>query len=115
MLTLIEVLAGIAILTNAVSYGTDVSGAIVLRPAIAAVDDRTLTKLLGHMHRIADRRFPWIGDAALIAAMATAGLAGASGHWVRTAAAALATLALIIFLTLQTLGLAALCGMLAAV
>jgi hypothetical protein len=35
MRTLIEFLAGLAILTNAVIYGTDVLGAIVLRPAIA--------------------------------------------------------------------------------
>jgi hypothetical protein len=40
MRTLIEILAGLAILSNAVIYGTDVFGAIVLRPAIAAVDDR---------------------------------------------------------------------------
>ena len=134
MRTFIEVLAGIAILTNAVIYGTDVFGAIVLRPAIAAVDDRTLTQLLGHIHRIADRRFPAIGAGGLIAAMATAALAGASGHWVSAAAAALATLALVIFLAiynrklqarwdsvinarvaLQTLALAALCVALAAV
>lgn len=100
MRTLIEVLASLAILANAVIYGTDVFGAIVLRPAIAAVDDRTLTQLLGRIHRIADRRFPAIGAAGLIAAMATAVLAGASGHWVSTAAAALATLALVVFLAI---------------
>jgi hypothetical protein len=100
MPTLIEILASLAILANAVIYGTDVFGAIVLRPAIAAVDDRTLTQLLGHIHRIADRRFPAIGAAGLIAAMATAALAGASGHWVSAAAAALATLALVIFLAI---------------
>ena len=100
MRTLIEVLASLAILANAVIYGTDVFSAIVLRPAIAAVDDRTLTQLLGHIHRIADRRFPAIGAAGLIAAMATAALAGASGHWVSAAAAALATLALVIFLAI---------------
>ena len=100
MRTLIEILASLAILANAVIYGTDVFGAIVLRPAIAAVDDRTLTQLLGHIHRIADRRFPAIGGAGLIAAMATAALAGASGHWVSAAAAALATLALVIFLAI---------------
>ena len=100
MRTLIEILASLAILANAVIYGTDVFGAIVLRPAIAAVDDRTLTQLLGHIHRIADRRFPAIGAAGLIAAMATAALAGASGHWVSAAAAALATLALVIFLAI---------------
>jgi hypothetical protein len=100
MPTLIEILASLAILANAVIYGTDVFGAIVLRPAIAAVDDRTLTQLLGHIHRIADRRFPAIGAGGLIAAMATAALAGASGHWVSAAAAALATLALVIFLAI---------------
>ena len=97
MRTLIEVLAGLAILGNAVIYGTDVFGAIVLRPAIAAVDDRTLTQLLGHIHRIADRRFPAIGAAGLIAAVATAALAGTSAA---AAAAALATLALAIFLAI---------------
>ena len=56
MRTLIEILASLAILANAVIYGTDVFGAMVLRPAIAAVDDRTLTQLLGHIRRIADRR-----------------------------------------------------------
>jgi hypothetical protein len=100
MRTLIEILASLAILANAVIYGTDVFGAIVLRPAIAVVDDRTLTQLLGHIHRIADRRFPAIGAAGLIAAMATGALAGASGRWVSAAAAALATLVLVIFLAI---------------
>jgi hypothetical protein len=98
MHTLIEVLAGLAILANAVVYGTDVFGAIVLRPAIAAVDDRTLTQLLGHVHRIADRRFPAIGAGGLIAAVAMTAVAAASGHWVSAAAGALTTLALIIFI-----------------
>ena len=70
MRTLVEIFASLAILANAVIYGTDVFGAIVLRPAIAAVDDRTLTQLLGHVHRIADRRFPAIGAGGLIAAVA---------------------------------------------
>ncbi|RYU14809.1 hypothetical protein [Nocardioides iriomotensis] len=74
---LIESLAGLAILANAVVYGTDVFGAIVLRPAIAAVDDRTLTQSLGHIHRVADRRFPVIGASGLIAAIARTGLAAA--------------------------------------
>jgi hypothetical protein len=100
--TLIEILAGLAILANAVIYGTDVFGAIVLRPAIAAVDDRTLTQLLGHVHRIADRRFAAIGIGGLIAAVAMAALAAARGHWVSTTAGALATLALIVLLGIYT-------------
>jgi hypothetical protein len=94
----IEIFAGLAILTNAVVYGTDVFGAIVLRPAIAAVDDRTFTQLLGHVHRVADRRYPPIGAIGLLSAAATAALAAASGRWVTGAAAALAALALLAFL-----------------
>jgi hypothetical protein len=94
MRALIEILAGLAIPANAVSYGTNVFGAIVLRPAIAAVDDRTLTQLPGHIHRIADRRFAAIGTGGLTAAIAMAALAAATGHWASTAAGALAALAL---------------------
>jgi hypothetical protein len=75
MRMLIEILAGLAILANAVIYGTDVFGAIVQRPAVAAVDDRTLTQLLGHVHRIADRRFATISIAGIngrVALQATA-------------------------------------------
>ena len=102
MRTLIEVVASLAILANAVIYGTDVFGAIVQRPAIAAVDDRTLTQSLGHIHRVADRRLKVISVGGLIAAVATTALAAAGGHWVSTAAAALAGLAVIIFIVIYT-------------
>jgi hypothetical protein len=98
MHTLIAILAGVGILANAVIYGTDVFGAIIMRPAIAAVDDRTLTQLLGHIHRIADHRLRNITVVGLFTAVATAAVAAASGHWVSTAAGALATLAMIIFI-----------------
>lgn len=99
---LIEILAGVAILANGIVYGTDVFGAIVLRPAVAAVDDRTLTQLLGHIHRIADRRFSVIGAVGLIAAVATAAAAAVSGRWASAASAAVAALALIGFLVVYT-------------
>lgn len=99
---LIEILAILAILSNAVVYGTDVFGATVLRPAVAAVDDRTLTQLLGHAHRIADRRFAAIGAVGLIAAVATTALTAISGHWVSAAAAAVATTSLSLFLAVYT-------------
>ncbi len=94
----IEVLAGLAIITNAVIYGTDVFAAIVLRPAAACIDDRALTQLLGHIHRIADRRLPAIGATGLITAAATAALTASTEHPTSAAAAGIATLALIIFL-----------------
>jgi len=102
MRTLIEIVAGLAILANAVIYGTDVFGAIVQRPAIAAVDDRTLTQSLGHIHRVADRRLKLITISGLIAAVATAAVAAASGHWVAAAGGALAALAVIIFIAVYT-------------
>ena len=46
---------------------------------------------------IADRRLATITIGGLIAAVATAALAAATGHWVSTAAGALAALALIVF------------------
>jgi hypothetical protein len=102
MRTLIEVLAGLAILANAVIYGTDVFGAIVQRPAIAAVDDRTLTQSLGRIHQIADRRLKAVTIAGLFAAMATAAVAAATGHWVSAAAGGLATLAILAFIGIYT-------------
>jgi hypothetical protein len=101
MRTLIEVLAVLAIAANGVVHGTDVFGAIVLRPAIAAVDDRTFTQLLGHVHRIADRRFAVIGAGGLVAAVAMTAIAAASGHRVSAAAGAMVTAALVSFLVIH--------------
>ena len=102
MPTVIDILAGLAILANGVIYGTDVFGALVLCPAMGAVDDRTLTQAMGHIHRIADRRIAAISIGGLIVTAATTALAAATGHWVSTAAAALATLALIVFAVVYT-------------
>jgi hypothetical protein len=98
MRTLIEVLAGLAVLANGVVHGTDVFCAIVLRPAVAAVDDRTLTQLLGHVHRIADRRFPVIGAVGLVAALAATVLSAVDGLAVGAVAGAVATGALVVWL-----------------
>jgi hypothetical protein len=78
MRTLIEIIAGLAILANAVIYGTDVFGAIILRPALAAVDDRALTQVMGHIHRVADRRLAAvsIGGKPVNTALTAAAVAG---------------------------------------
>jgi hypothetical protein len=102
MRPLIEILAGLAILANAVIYGTDVFGAIVQRPAIASVDDLALTQVMGHIHRVADRRLAAFSIGGMIAATVTVALAAAAGHWVSTAAGALAVLALITFVVIYT-------------
>jgi hypothetical protein len=98
----IEILTSLAILANAVIYGTDAFGALVLCPAIGAVDDRTLTQAMGHIHRIADRRIAAISIGGLMLTAATTTLAAATGRWVSSAAAALATFALVIFAVVYT-------------
>ena len=52
----------IAVLGSAVVYGTDVFCAIVLRPALASVDDDALVAVTGRVHRYGDRRMPvpWV-------------------------------------------------------
>jgi hypothetical protein len=51
-------LAGAALMARAVIYGTDVFCAIVQRPALARVDDRALTSMMGRVHQYGDRRLP---------------------------------------------------------
>jgi hypothetical protein len=97
-----EVLAVLAVLANAVVYGTDVFGALVLRPAVAAVDDRTLTQLLGHVHRVADRRIAACAIGGLGLAAATTVVAAGSGRGTSAVAAGVATLALIAFAVVYT-------------
>ena len=98
MRAVIEVLAVLAVAANAVVYGTDVFGALVLRPAVAAVDDRSFTQLMGHVHRVADRRFPVIGAVGLVAAVAMTAVAAVAARWGSAAAGLVAMLALVAFL-----------------
>ena len=58
-MTLLSQLAALAaIVATGVVYGTDVFCALVQRPALARVDDATLTAVMGNVHRFADRRMP---------------------------------------------------------
>jgi hypothetical protein len=98
----IESLAALAIIANAVIYGTDVFGAIVQRPALAAVDDTTLTQVMGHVHRVADRRLAAFTIGGLLLAIATTVTAAITGHWASTAAAAVAVVAVITFVAIYS-------------
>jgi hypothetical protein len=62
----------IAVLATAVVHGTDVFCALVQRPALARVDDRALTAIMGNVHRYGDRRMPVPGALGLIAAATSA-------------------------------------------
>lgn len=96
---LIRIAALVALLSTAVVYGTDVFCAIVLRPALAAVDDRALVAVTGNVHRYGDRRMPVPGVLGIAAAAAAAVLAAVGSHWAQAAFAS-ALVPLLIWLAL---------------
>lgn len=90
----------IALLGTAVVYGTDVFGAIVLRPALALVDDRALVAVMGSVHRYGDRRMPVPGVLGVVGAASSAALAAVAGHWGQSVVAGSALVLLLIWLVL---------------
>jgi len=100
MLTASLALAALAVLAAAVVYGTDMFAAVVLRSALATLDDRTLTQAAGRIHQYADRRMPLPGATSILAAAASALAAGIAGHPVQALLTAAALGALLIWLAL---------------
>ncbi|MCV7077510.1 DUF1772 domain-containing protein [Mycobacterium szulgai] len=92
----------IAVLGTAVVYGTDVFCAIVLRPALALVDDGALVGVTGRVHRYGDRRMPVPGVLGIVATAASAVLAAVAAHRVQAFAAGTALALLLIWLALYT-------------
>jgi Domain of unknown function (DUF1772) len=92
-MTLVSQLAALAaIVGTGVVYGTDVFCALVQRPALARVDDATLTAVMGNVHRFADRRMPAPG---ILGVAAAAALAAAADRTAASATAAAAFLLLV--------------------
>jgi hypothetical protein len=92
----------IAVLGTAVVFGTDVFCAIVLRPALASVDDGALVAVMGRVHRYGDRRMPVPGVLGAVATAASATLAAVTAHWAQAIAAGAALVLLLIWLMLYT-------------
>jgi hypothetical protein len=92
----------IAIMGTAVVYGTDVFCAMVLRPALARVDDRALGAVTGFTHRYGDRRMPVPGAIGVVAAVASTALAALAAHWAQAIAAGVAVVLLLVWLLLYT-------------
>jgi hypothetical protein len=92
----------IAVMGNAVVYGTDVFCAMVLRPALARVDDRALGAVTGYVHRYGDRRMPGPGVIGVVAATASTALAALAAHWAQAILAGIAVVLLLIHLLLYT-------------
>jgi hypothetical protein len=94
------VAALIAVLGTGVVYGTDVFCAIVQRPALARIDDTALVAVMGNVHRYGDRRMPLPGVLGMIAAAASAALAGVAGRWTTAVLAGTALALLLVWLGL---------------
>ncbi|MCV7059569.1 DUF1772 domain-containing protein [Mycolicibacterium vaccae] len=90
----------IAVLATAVVYGTDVFCAIVVRPAMARVDDGALVAVMGNMHRFGDRRMPVPGVIGIVAAPMTAVLATITTQWAQAIAAGAALVLLSVWIVL---------------
>jgi Domain of unknown function (DUF1772) len=100
MMDFARIAALIGVLGTAVVYGTDVFCAMVQRPALALIDDRSLVAVMGNVHRYGDQRMPVPGAVGLIAAAASAALAAAAGRWATAMMAAAAAALLLVWLAL---------------
>ncbi len=100
-MTLLGQLAAlIAVMGTGVIYGTDAFCALVMRPALARVDDATLTAVMGNIHRYGDRRLPVPGVLGMVASAAACVLAGVAGRTAQSVTAGLGFFLLVGWLTL---------------
>ena len=90
----------IAVLSTGVVYGTDAFCALVQRPALARVDDATLTAVMGNVHRFGDRREPVPGILGIIASAAACVLAALTGRPAASATAGAALALLVVWMLL---------------
>jgi hypothetical protein len=97
---LVDVLAIAAALATAVIFGTDTLGALVMRPTYAAVDDATMTRVVGVSHRFGNARMPIPGIVSVVAGAAAALTAFLIGRPAAGVAAGIALLLLLVWLVL---------------
>ncbi len=97
---LIRAAALVTVLGTGVVYGTDVFCAMVLRPALARVDDATLVTVMGHVHRYGDRRMVTPGVLGVVAAAVCTAAAAVAAQWAQAVAAGTALAALSMWLVL---------------
>jgi predicted lysophospholipase L1 biosynthesis ABC-type transport system permease subunit len=90
----------IAVLGTAIVFGTDAFCAMVLRPALAHVDDRCLVAVTGYVHLYGDRRMPVPGVLGIVGASTSAALAAVAGQWLAAVAAGAAVGVLLAWLVL---------------
>jgi hypothetical protein len=95
-----HIVALIAVLGTGVVYGTDAFCAFVQRPALARVDDASLTVVMGNVHRFADQRMPAPGIMGLVAAAAASVFAALADRPAASASAGAAFALLLLWLLL---------------
>jgi hypothetical protein len=100
VIELARIAALIAVLGTAIVYGTDVFCAMVQRPALARVDDRSLVVVMGNVHLYGDRRMPLPGALGIVGAAASVALAVVAGRWLAAIAAGAAVGLLLVWLVL---------------
>jgi Domain of unknown function (DUF1772) len=100
MTALTAIVAIVGILTAGIIYGTDTFCAVVQRPALAALDDATLTAVMGRIHQYGDRRLPAPGIIGVLAAAATTTVATIRGSVPAAVAAAVALVCMLAWLRL---------------
>ena len=96
----LDVLATVAVLSTGVIFGTDVLGAVVMRPALAEIDDYGLVQVTGRTHRYGDSRLPFVGILSVVSALATALVAFVAGEVAAGVIAAAGLAPLLIWLLL---------------
>ncbi|MBL1078849.1 DUF1772 domain-containing protein [Nocardia sp. 2] len=89
-----QIVAASAVLANAVIYGTDVCGAVIMRSVYRKLDDATVTISAGWGHYYGDRRMPIFGAGGVVAAVLTLVIALWAGQFGAAVAAGVAVAAL---------------------
>ena len=85
----------VAVVSTGIVYGTDAFCALVQRPALAHVDDATLTAIMGNVHRYGDQRMPVPGILGIVASAAACVLAALASRPVASATAGAALVLLV--------------------
>ncbi|MFE1595508.1 DUF1772 domain-containing protein [Nocardia sp. NPDC058705] len=95
-----QLVAVVAVLANAVIYGTDICAAAIMRSVYRKLDDATVTVSAGWGHHYGDKRMPIFGAGGVVTAVLTLALALVAGQTGAAIAAGIAVAALFTWLAL---------------
>ncbi|MFC9998495.1 DUF1772 domain-containing protein [Nocardia sp. NPDC127526] len=93
-----QIIAAVAVLANAVIYGTDICAAVIMRSVYRKLDDATVTTSAGWGHYYGDRRMPIFGMIGVVSAVLTLLIALATGQIGAAVAAGITVAALLTWL-----------------